>query len=342
MRLSYDDNDQAIAEAVRSMLTAVDPIAQIRVASPTDPLPDSACWVRYAEQGWFGLSLPESAGGVGYGMAEQAIAFREIGWALAPGPVVATAVAARAAVEVGAEGIAAALIDGRSRAAFAADDQATSSNDPELLVVDGVGADYLLSCGPALLTLSTLDGIELHPCNPLDPGSRVGSAVAASTDILFEIESAAARDLRSDAEILSAAILSGVAERAVVLNVDHVSARSQFGKPIGSFQAVAHRSASMATRAEAARCQVLFAALSREAGASDAPFHAAAALAVAADAALENGVDCMRNHGALGMTYECDAHFCVTRARTVVGTMGTSGARLRGLAESSPPLVGIE
>src|SRR5207249_2267598 len=97
-------------------------------------------------------------------------------------------------------------------------------------------------------------------------------------------------------------------EAAVAMSVGHAKVRTQFGKPIGSFQAVAHRCASMAARAEAARCQVLFAALSVAAGSDDAVFHARAALAVAVDAGLENGADNMRNHGALAMTDEYDAY----------------------------------
>jgi alkylation response protein AidB-like acyl-CoA dehydrogenase len=342
MRLIYDENDKAIAEAARSLLAADPPIAKIRRAGPGDLLPDADRWLHYAEQGWFALAVEEKFGGLGLGIAEQAVLFREVGRALAPGPLVATVIAARAAARAGLADLAADLVAGRTRAAQAVGVSAAVDQNEPVLVVDGVGASVLLVFGPSSLQgfdLTAATAIEVK--QPLDPGSRVASYRLASGPPLFDLPDA--EGLRADAEVLSAALLSGIADGAVAMSVEYGRLRTQFGKPIGSFQAYAHRCADMATRAEAARCQVLFAAVSRDAGFVDAPFNCRAALALAADGALHNAEDNMRNHGALGMTFDHDAHLFVTRARTVTGALGVRGSWLRALAEvGASTLAGID
>jgi alkylation response protein AidB-like acyl-CoA dehydrogenase len=98
--------------------------------------------------------------------------------------------------------------------------------------------------------------------------------------------------------------------------------RIQFGKPIGAYQAIKHRAADMAVRAELAKSQLFFAALSVDEAHPDAAFQTSAAKLVATSAALENTAANVQIHGGMGYTYECDAHLYVTRTHILEFMLG--------------------
>jgi len=108
--------------------------------------------------------------------------------------------------------------------------------------------------------------------------------------------------------------------------------RQQFGRPIGSFQAVKHRCADMAVRAEVARSLTTFAAVALAEGEETAPRHVAAAKVLATDAALANAADNVQNHGGMGFTWEADAHLYLKRAWLLEHALGTRAAHLDRLA----------
>ena len=112
------------------------------------------------------------------------------------------------------------------------------------------------------------------------------------------------RDAWEHALLLTAALLTGIAEATLAQSVEHVSVREQFGRPIGAFQAVKHRCADMAIAAEAARSLTRFAALSLDTGAPDRRFQALSAITVARGRALANAAANVQNHGAMGFTAE--------------------------------------
>lgn len=342
MRLFYDETDAAIAAAVDELLTADPPIAMIRSQAAAPALPDAARWRTWAEQGCFGLALPEDAGGVGYGLGELAVLFRELGRHLAPGPLVPTVVAAHIAHRLGRSDLLGPLVTGSRRAAFVVTDAGSLDElAGEALVpdLDPDGLVVLLLDGRAVLFDAAACPTPT-PVEALDPAGRLHSC--ALPPALAVLDGDAAETVRAEAQILAAAELSGVAEASLSMSVAYAKTRTQFGRPIGSFQAVAHRCATMAARAEAARCQVLFAALAVAAGAHDASFQARAALAVAGQAALGNAADNMRNHGAIAMTAEHDAYLYVTRARTLAATLSTRTALLRSILDGpAPALTGI-
>jgi hypothetical protein len=126
------------------------------------------------------------------------------------------------------------------------------------------------------------------------------------------------------AELLVAAQLTGMAEAARDMAAGYAKLRVQFGKPIGSFQSVAHHCADMALRAEAATSQLYFAAIAERDGRADATHQVAAALLVAGDAAFQNATLNIRVHGGIGFTAECDAHNFLKR--TVLYRAITGGA----------------
>jgi alkylation response protein AidB-like acyl-CoA dehydrogenase len=346
----YDENDAAIADAARSLLLDAPPIGQIRATDRMTLLPDAATWSGYAEQGWFGLSLPEESGGVGLGLSEHTILLLEAGRLLAPGPLVATITAAHLAAQAGQAERVTALLEGATRAAFVlSDGEPGSTTTGEVVAVgDGLGADLVVAFdGPDVLLFEAGSLAEAKPVLALDPGSRLVHGRLDGGAAVATVSGPEAVWLRATAEVLSAAVLCGIAQAVVDMSVEYAKVRTQFGKPIGTFQAVSHRCAWMAARAEAARCQTLFTGLSMDAaaddeGVADAVLSARSSLAIAVGSARENCADNMRNHAAIGMTYEHDAHLYLLRSQAVTASMGSQHTRLRALAEApTASLAGI-
>jgi alkylation response protein AidB-like acyl-CoA dehydrogenase len=122
------------------------------------------------------------------------------------------------------------------------------------------------------------------------------------------------------------------------MSVEFAKVRQQFGKPIGTFQAIKHRCADMATRTEVARAVVVFAAVAvQEAvqeGEGNLDFHVHGAKALADDAAIQNATDNVQNHGGMGYTWESDAHLYLKRARVLEHLCGSRMTHLDAIASS--------
>src|SRR4029453_4482295 len=120
--------------------------------------------------------------------------------------------------------------------------------------------------------------------------------------------------------------------RTLELLVEYAKVRRQFGKPIGTFQAIKHRCADMAVRAEVARAMVTYAAGALAEGEPDVARHGAMAKTLAGGAAIANATDNIQNHGGMGYTWESDAHLYLKRARLLEHCFGTRTAHLDALA----------
>jgi alkylation response protein AidB-like acyl-CoA dehydrogenase len=138
--------------------------------------------------------------------------------------------------------------------------------------------------------------------------------------------------VRRCATVLAAAEAAGVAERALEMSVAYAKVREQFGRPIGAFQAIKHRCADMAVRAEVARSAVTYAAVAVEEGRDDAPLAVHIAKSLATDAAIANATDNIQNHGGIGYTWEADAHLYLKRARLLEHVLGTRLEHLDAIA----------
>jgi alkylation response protein AidB-like acyl-CoA dehydrogenase len=138
--------------------------------------------------------------------------------------------------------------------------------------------------------------------------------------------------LRDVATVLAAAEAVGVAERTLEASVAYAKVRQQFGKPIGSFQAVKHRCADMAVRAEVARSVTTYASVAIRDAEPGAERYARVAKTLATSAAIANASDNVQNHGGMGYTWEADAHLFLKRAWLLEHTFGTRAAHLDALA----------
>ena len=296
-----------------------------------EPLDDSL-WSAAVEQGWLGLGLDESLGGVGYGVAEEVLLFRELGKACVPGPFLASVLGARLAAEAGNADLAAAIVGGEVRVGLAQPYDAGRHS-----ILDGTSVQYALVVDGASVSLVALDGIDVEPIDSLD----VLVEVVVTSGLASATPSAVASDPASlllRGNLLVAAQLAGMSQATTEQSVAYGIDRQQFGQPIGSFQAVKHRCADMATRAEVANCEVLYAALALQDGRDDAEFHVHAARVVSANAAIENAQINVQNHGGIGFTWEHSAHRYVTRSRIVASSLGTTPAAIGAALTASAPL----
>ncbi len=334
---------QQVIDSVTDFLKNKLPVERLRDRKIAPGAAERREWQQMAGLGWFGFGLPEELGGIGFSLAEEALAFREFGRNLVSPSVLAATLGAQVAARAGQRELADAILSGAERPALgistgAAGEFALSakSADGELHLVDATDVNLVLvwnDAGAALLRRADLKNIvAVEPMDlstTLERGTAKGVApvafVAATTEPL---------PLR--ANVLVSAIMVGMAEAARDLAAEYAKIREQFGKPIGSFQAVAHQCADMAVRAEAAWVQTKFAALAARDRRSDAVFQASAASLLSSEAAFRNATMSIRVHGGIGYTADCPVHHYLKRAlllRRAVGGAQVQGARL--LAEEA-------
>ncbi|MBA9046460.1 alkylation response protein AidB-like acyl-CoA dehydrogenase [Streptomyces phaeogriseichromatogenes] len=262
-------------KGVRGLLERRFPREALRAAVDAPGRLDRELFRALGAAGFFALTLPEAAGGVGLGRPEAVLAFEEAGRALLPGPLVATHLAA---------GAVAGAADGETVVA----------------AVDGRLVEWLDAAD--VVRGDVTGAVPLRSVDPLTPLHRVPHAAAADP---LAADSPAADPL---AVLLTAAEQLGSAVRLSELAVQHARTREQFGRPIGAFQAVQHLCADLLVRAETARAAVYAAAVTGD------PGDIAAARLLADEAAVRGARDCLQVHGGMGFTWEADVHLHLKRA----------------------------
>jgi alkylation response protein AidB-like acyl-CoA dehydrogenase len=315
MDFELSDDQVALVDGVRSFLDGRFSIEAVRAMIDTGL--DRARWGELAEMGVFSLALPEAAGGVGLTWADSTLVFEQLGRSLVPGPLVATTLAAMVSP-------AAASGDEIVTAVERADGAVVEHLDvvDRVLVIDD---DGLWALDPASLAATP----EPKPLDPLTPvhrtaglpqGDQVGDAALSA-------------EMRTIGAVLTSALQLGLAGRGLELAVAYAKEREQFGKPIGSFQAVKHLCADMVSRLEVARAAVYFAGVCLDDPVvGDRKTAASVARILASEAASANGKDCIQVHGGMGYTWEVDAHLLLKRAWVLAASFGTTDEHARRLA----------
>jgi alkylation response protein AidB-like acyl-CoA dehydrogenase len=309
MMLAPSAEQRNIAESVTDFLSAEMPMTTVRRLWDDERSIDDKTWQRCVEMGWLALSVPEESGGVGLGLAEEVMLFREVGRYAAPGPFRSTALAAYLASRAGDADLLAAILSGEQRVGLRVGD----------LALDAHAGDLLLELDDERPRIYEIDAVT--PLVPTDPGVRLAGVVPGK--IVAEV---AGVDLLSRARVLAAAELLGVIEAVRDMSAEYAQVRQQFDKPIGTHQAVKHRCADMAIGAYAVTAQVFAAAVTVSEAHPDAAFHAAAAHVLASARARKATADNIQNHGGIGYTWEQDAHIYLKRAVTLELSCGSRGA----------------
>ncbi|MET0735539.1 MAG: acyl-CoA dehydrogenase [Microbacterium sp.] len=307
--LVADQEQSEFIASVRDYLTRRLELTRVRECAETaDGV--GGVWDEYAEMGWLAVGVSEAAGGVGLSIIEEALLMIEAGRSLAPGPLRSTLLAARIAADAGDADLAGRLISGELRAGVALDD----------LAVDARPGDVVIRLGAAgTLIEEVRAGATL---GALDPNTRC-LRIEDSREVLRTD-----RSYLAPARLLAAAELLGVLEAIRDQSAAYARVRVQFGKPIGSFQAVKHRCADMAVAAYAVRAQTTFAAVHLDAGTDDAELQVDMALTIAATSARDSAKANILNHGGIGFTWEADPHLYLKRAVLLGRLFGAEGGVL--------------
>lgn len=280
------------------------------------------------ELGWFGLGVAADDGGIGGSVVDELLLFRELGRSLAPGPLLGTLLAARVAVAAGDAALASALINGERAAALAL----SGSTDAPVTVFDHEPADLVLVVGDERAELfAKPDRLDETECiDELTSMARCSLAGPA-------LASAPAEPIRDLGWVLLSAQLAGIAEATRDATVSHLLTREQFGVLLGTFQGLKHRAADMAVNAEAAFALTSYAGLALSEDEPHARFYVMSARAFSSQAAVDNSSANIHLHGAMGITFEHDAHFYLKRAHVLNRLLGGPRQPLRELiAEGSP------
>ncbi|BCB83787.1 acyl-CoA dehydrogenase family protein [Phytohabitans suffuscus] len=304
MDLYPSQEQRDLASAVREVLAG-------RASGGGGAAPERV-WRAAAAQGWFALGLAGADGGLDGTLADEAQVFAGIGAAAAEGPFLATVLAARVAVAAGRRELAEALTSGTLRAAHAF--APLDGSDP-VQAYDARGAGVLLLIDeerPGARLVEVPGSAIVADLSSMDPAVSVARLRLDRARVLAE--AADAGTVVSRASVLVSAMLAGVAAAATQASVEYAKLREQFGRPIGAFQAISHRCAEMAIRSAAAAAVVDLAAVSVDECRADAPRRVAAARRFTESAALENARVNIQNHGAIGFTWEHDAHRLLKRA----------------------------
>lgn len=325
MDLLPDEEQAEVAAVSGAFLDDRLPVNRLFELDGQPEVVDPSTWSAIADLGWFGLGLAEESGGVGYSIAEEALLFHQIGRRVGPTPLLATVLAVHAADAAGATEIRDALLAGSARAALAFAGAAGTID-----LFDADRADVIVEgTADSLVVRDAAAPARREPASCIDETMSLARVKTADAgEAMFTVSDPA---LVQRGVVLTAAMLSGVADAARDDAVEYAKEREQFGKAIGTFQAIKHFCADCAVRSEMAYTQVLYASLSGRDGLADAAEQAAAAKVVAVDAAIHNASTDVQVHGGYGFTIEYLPHFFVKRSRVLERFFGGERAHLASL-----------
>ena len=361
MPIAISDEQLALQASIRDWAKRADTLALVRrLESAPAPAEWEDCWTALAALGVFSIALPTEVGGAGGSVADLAAAIEQLTHVLAPGPVMPTALAGlvlagpvpAGPVQAGGDmpggRLLTALAAGQASVAVGLTTAASAAWLPDgTLRVNG-GAGPVLGGGATshlLLPASTADGevwllltaghpgaqvVDRQPVDFSRPLAdiRLAEVIVAPGEVLRGPSATRVRDL---AATLYAAEAAAVAGYCCDTAAAYARTRHQFGRPIGSFQAIKHLCAGMLCRAERATALAWDAARAADEAPDEHPLAAAAAAALALDAAVDNAKDCIQVLGGIGFTWEHDAHLYLRRALALRQLLGGS-ARWRARA----------
>jgi alkylation response protein AidB-like acyl-CoA dehydrogenase len=348
MRFELTDDQQAIQRTAKEFLASRYPAEEVRRLALDDErgFTDEQ-WQAVAELGWPALVVSEDDGGLGLGVVELAVLQEQLGYALAPTPLLSTVATALAISAAGSPEQRAELLpglaEGERRGTVAPVPASLGFLDHVLTgtleaVPDADGADLLVvPTGHNHLSVVDLhgEGVRVEPVKGLDPTRRLSTITLddAPSTSLGAADAAALSRARDIITVAVAAESVGVAQRAMEMAVEHARDRQQFGRPIGVFQAVSHPCAQMLLEVEGARSAVMFAAWALDASPDEAPLAAAMAKAYASDAGWRVPAAALQVLGGIGFTWEHDLHFWLKRGRANAAAWGDARSQRARVAD---------
>ncbi len=299
-----------------------------------------AMWDDIVNLGWLGLHVPEAFGGSGYGLEELVVVVEELAKAVAPGPFVPTVMASAVLAAIGDDPTKADLLpglaDGSLTGAVALGGSVTvsggkASGDAGAVLGAGLANVILVAAGDDVAVVKAGPGVEVTVPRNMDSTRR--SAKVRLSDAPATVVPGGRQMLTDLARVILAADGVGTAREATDMGAAYAKERLQFGRVIGTYQAVKHHCANMAVATELATSAVWDAARAAANGGDQLSYAAAAAAVLAADAADLCANLNTQVHGGIGMTWEHDAHLFMRRATALLAILepGRAAADLTDL-----------
>jgi alkylation response protein AidB-like acyl-CoA dehydrogenase len=366
MALITTDEQEALRDVMRAFLRKYSTEADVRTQIDSDLGYDAQAWETAAEQiGMQALAIPEELGGAGYGFDELAVVLEETGRSLFTGPVLASVVLAPTALllsgdEQACQRYLPAIADGSTVATLAVSESSAVWRESDITVTakpDGDGwaltgkKPYVISgehAGLLLVAARTEQGVSLfavenpaegltvEPLPVMDLTRRLASLTLDSCSAVLVGENGAAWPMLT--QVFDRAIVALACEQAgaaaAVLDsiVDYLKVRQQFGRPIGSFQAIKHRCADMLVELESARSAAAYASAAITSGADDVSVAASIAKVYCSQAFYHITAESIQLHGGIGFTWEHPAHLYFKRAKSAEVLFGLPAAHRERIA----------
>ena len=349
---------EALRDTVRTLLERTSGEADVRRLMETETGYDEKVWKQAAgELGLTGLAIPEEYGGAGFGQLELAVVFEEMGRALFCGPFLSTVGLAASALLVSGDdaakkdwlpGIAAGetiatLALTEESSGWTADAVSTTAtrdgsswklSGTKWYVLDGQIANLVLVAARAdsdvalFAVAGDAAGLTREPMETMDSTRKMSRLTFDGVAAQPIGDTASGWRTIEQALQLAAVALSaenvGGAQRCLDMAADYARERIQFGRPVGSFQAVKHKLANLLIEVEQAKSASYFAAREAAGGGDDLPLAASLAKAYTGDAFFHTAADNIQIHGGIGFTWEHPAHLYFKRAKTNQLLLGSS------------------
>jgi alkylation response protein AidB-like acyl-CoA dehydrogenase len=341
VNFAFDEQQRELGATVAAALADISALT----SPDLEPVGHVEAWDSLAGLGLFALLVPEQYGGVSLSMVDVALSIEALGAGLAPPLVPSTLIAADLIRRFGSEGQKAdylpAIAAGECKIAIAAVEQDGnrpgtsvrngSLNGHKILVAGAADADLLLvtvgndSGDRIQLVTSNATGLTVERHESIDPTAALARATfdqveATPDNTLGNVD--AANYLVDVAATVHAGMLVGIADHMLNVAVNYAQTREQFGKPIGSFQAIKHRCADMAVAVEAGRSAAYYAFWAVSEGDADAPRAASMAKAYCNEVARFVCNEAIQVHGGMGFTWELGLHRFLRRAKLFQHSFG--------------------
>jgi alkylation response protein AidB-like acyl-CoA dehydrogenase len=357
----FSEEQEMLRQSARNLLEKECPSTLVRRLMEEERGYEPELWKKIAELGWLGLVIPEAYGGAALSYVDLVLVLEEMGRVVLPSPFIWTVMVAEAINRAGSEARKKALLpkiaSGELIATIAwmepsglwGPDGITTAarqngsdfvlDGTKLFVNDGHIADCMLVAartgghsadGVTLFAIeSKRAGVSVTPLTTMDQTRKLSEVKfadvkATSADVIGEVDNGwkTLAAIIDRGKVMLAAEMMGGAQKVLDMTVEYAKVRTQFGRPIGSFQAVQHKCANMMIDVESAKSAVYYAAWAVSNEVAEAPLAAALAKAAASDAFRRVSADGIQVHGGIGFTWEHDMHLYFKRAKSSEFTFG--------------------
>lgn len=320
---------------------------RVRALRFTDPGFDPAVLRQMGEMGWIGLRVPEAMGGAGLGMGEACALGEQMGRGLVPEPLVPAMLSARILGAAGDGSVLPAVLAGGTYAPLAWQEKpdtlaapGTSDGARIFIPMAGGAGQFLVPVregGRLALRTQAAAGADTTIERTQD-GGNVGALRPVPSAVIADDIGAVIEDALDEAALMVAAQILGAMEGAFALTLSYLKTRQQFGKIIGSFQALQHRAADLKLHLALTRASVESAAATLDAGAGGDARRAAVsrAKARAAESGMLVARQCIQLHGGIGYTDEYDVGLYLRSCMVLSNRFGSAALHRRRFMAVAP------